>query len=79
MVNLWVEIHGLGELDARHRHQHARVVGRKLGSFADHIEDAVSIPYGDIPNFASSTVIGHRGELVCGRAGGVRGYGAYLR
>jgi purine-nucleoside phosphorylase len=47
------------------------ILGSGLGSFADHIEDATTIRYTDIPHFADSTVIGHRGALVCGYAGGL--------
>lgn len=47
------------------------ILGSGLGSFADHLEDATSIPYGDIPHFSSSTVIGHHGDLVCGTVRGL--------
>ena len=42
------------------------ILGSGLGSFADHIQEATSIPFGDVPHFSSSTVIGHHGALVCG-------------
>ena len=43
------------------------VLGSGLGDFADTLEDAVRIPYGDIPNFPVSTAPGHAGNLVIGR------------
>jgi purine-nucleoside phosphorylase len=47
------------------------VLGSGLGAFAKSLSDAVAIPYGQIPHFARSTAVGHRGELVIGRAQGV--------
>ena len=49
----------------------AVVLGSGLGAFADSLENAVSIPYEDIPNFARSTVEGHAGKLVLGEIDGV--------
>lgn len=49
----------------------ALVLGSGLGALADEIADAVAIPYRDLPGFPESTVLGHAGELVCGRLGGV--------
>lgn len=46
------------------------VLGSGLGPLADEIEDAVSIPYEEIPHWPSSTVIGHSGNLVIGRLAG---------
>lgn len=43
------------------------VLGSGLGDFADTLEDAVRIPYGDIPHFPISTAPGHAGALVIGR------------
>lgn len=43
------------------------ILGSGLGDLADQIEDAVRIPYGEIPNFPVSTVPGHAGVLVVGR------------
>jgi purine-nucleoside phosphorylase len=34
------------------------------------VEDAASVPYGDIPGFARPTVVGHAGRLVAGRLAG---------
>ena len=47
------------------------VLGSGLGSFADAVEDAVAIPYGDLPGWPVSTAVGHAGELVLGTFGGV--------
>jgi purine-nucleoside phosphorylase len=47
------------------------VLGSGLGAFADDLEDAVAIPYEEIPGFARPTVEGHAGKLVMGRVGGV--------
>lgn len=49
----------------------AVVLGSGLGAFADTLENAVAIPYKDIPNFAVSTVQGHAGRLVLGEVGGI--------
>jgi len=45
----------------------AIVLGSGLGGFADDFEDAVRIPYEDIPGFAQSTAQGHAGQLVVGK------------
>ncbi|HEV8368930.1 MAG TPA: purine-nucleoside phosphorylase [Pyrinomonadaceae bacterium] len=45
----------------------AIVLGSGLGAFADDFEDAVAIPYEEIPGFAHSTAEGHAGRLVIGR------------
>jgi purine-nucleoside phosphorylase len=42
------------------------ILGTGLGSMADEIEVAVSIPYSSIPHFPISTVEGHAGELIIG-------------
>ncbi|MCF7801116.1 MAG: purine-nucleoside phosphorylase [Candidatus Marinimicrobia bacterium] len=45
------------------------VLGSGLGHFAQELTETAIISYHDIPNFPQSTVEGHSGELVCGRAG----------
>jgi purine-nucleoside phosphorylase len=45
----------------------ALVLGSGLGGFADDLEDAVRIPYAEIPHFPQSTAIGHAGTLVIGK------------
>jgi purine-nucleoside phosphorylase len=47
------------------------VLGSGLGAFADALEDAVVVPFGEIPHFPASTVVGHGGALVVGRSRGV--------
>jgi purine-nucleoside phosphorylase len=49
----------------------ALVLGSGLGAFADSLENAVKIPYEEIPHFARSTVAGHAGQLVLGEIEGV--------
>ena len=48
----------------------AIILGSGLGPLADKIEQAIHIPYSDIPEFPASTVSGHCGELVAGYLGG---------
>jgi len=48
----------------------AIILGSGLGTMAELIEQAVVIPYGDIPHFVSSTATGHKGNLICGMLGG---------
>ena len=48
------------------------ILGSGLGGLADEIEDAVAVPYADIPGFPLSTVEGHSGRLLAGRLRGVR-------
>jgi purine-nucleoside phosphorylase len=45
----------------------ALVLGSGLGGFADDFDDAVGIPYAEIPGFARSTAEGHAGRLVIGK------------
>jgi len=47
------------------------VLGSGLGGLADLLEDAVAIPYAEIPGFPPSTVAGHAGRFVLGRLDGV--------
>jgi len=46
------------------------VLGSGLGKLADAIEEPVVIPYKEIPHFAHSTAMGHKGNLIFGRLGG---------
>ncbi len=45
-------------------------LGTGLGALADSMEDATTIPYGEIPHFPTSTVTSHAGNLIIGRLGG---------
>ena len=49
----------------------AIVLGSGLGMFAEALQNAVSLPYGDIPHFPPSTVAGHSGRLWLGTHAGV--------
>jgi len=51
--------------------QLALILGSGLGGFADEFVEAVAIPYGEIPGFATSTAEGHAGRLVIGKVGTV--------
>lgn len=46
------------------------IMGSGLGVLGDYIDDAVVIPYRDIPHFPVSTVEGHAGELLIGSLSG---------
>ena len=52
--------------------QVAIILGTGLGGFADNIDVAYSIPYGDIPNMPVSTVQGHAGRLIFGTIDSVK-------
>jgi purine-nucleoside phosphorylase len=47
------------------------VLGSGLGGFADAVEDAVEVPYAEIPGWPAATAVGHAGTLVLGLFGGV--------
>ncbi|KTD36213.1 purine nucleoside phosphorylase [Legionella nautarum] len=42
------------------------VLGSGLGSFAEQLEDSISINYDELPGFPKPTVLGHSGKLVLG-------------
>ena len=46
------------------------ILGSGLGYLADEMEEAVAVPYGELPHFPVSTAPDHRGRFVCGRLGG---------
>src|SRR3954453_11778657 len=48
----------------------AIVLGSGLGDFAGSLGDATSIKYSDLPNWPVSSVPGHEGRLVVGKAKG---------
>jgi purine-nucleoside phosphorylase len=48
----------------------AIVLGSGLGRLAARLQDARAIPYGEIPGFPTTTVVGHEGRLVAGTLGG---------
>jgi purine-nucleoside phosphorylase len=47
------------------------VLGSGMGAFAKGLDQATSIPFGEIPHFPTSTAIGHPGQLVLGLSHGV--------
>jgi purine-nucleoside phosphorylase len=47
------------------------VLGSGLGGLADELEDAVEIPYREIPGWPVSTAVGHAGVLAVGTISGV--------
>ncbi len=50
----------------------AIILGSGLGPLAEQLEDAVFIPYGDLPGFPVSTAPGHKGRAVLGTLEGRR-------
>lgn len=46
------------------------ILGSGLGELGDEVEDAIAIPYDEIPHFPVSTVEGHAGQLVYGKLSG---------
>jgi len=46
------------------------ILGSGLGGLIDIIEIEKEIPYGEIPNFPVSTVVGHMGQLIFGKMAG---------
>ena len=50
----------------------AMILGSGLGYLGDQVEGAVTVPYGEIPYFKSSTAPGHKGRLVFGTLEGQR-------
>ena len=50
--------------------QVAVVLGSGLGDFANGLEAVIAIDYKDIPNFKTSSVVGHKSRLIFARVGG---------
>jgi purine-nucleoside phosphorylase len=46
------------------------VLGSGLGGLADHLEDAVAVPFAELSGWPSATAPGHVGRLLLGRLGG---------
>lgn len=55
---------------APHEPQVALVLGSGLSSLADAVNNAVALPFHDIPHWPTSTVAGHSGRLVFGKLEG---------
>ena len=52
--------------------QIAIVLGSGLGAFAESLDTPTTVPYGGIPHWPDSRVVGHAGKLVAGTAAGKR-------
>src|SRR5262245_16589616 len=52
--------------------QTAIVLGSGLGAFGESLGGKTVLPYGDIPHWPASRVIGHAGKLVAGASRGRR-------
>ena len=50
----------------------AIVLGSGLGAFGDSLSGPTVVPYGNIPHWPASNVVGHAGKLVAGTAAGKR-------
>lgn len=48
------------------------ILGSGLGPLAGEIEDAVFVPYGEVPHMKTSTATSHVGRFVCGTLAGVQ-------
>src|SRR5690349_19284513 len=53
------------------RPQVGLILGSGLGPIADSLDDAVIIPYGEIPYFHATSIEGHSGRMVIGTFAGV--------
>jgi purine-nucleoside phosphorylase len=47
------------------------ILGSGLGAFADTLEARVAVPFEKLPGFPPSTIVGHAGNVVYGKKGGV--------
>ncbi len=74
MLDLYDKIQEVSDFVRSHwqRQPHAGIVlGTGLGGLVREIDVEASIDYEEIPHFPKSTVVGHRGRLVCGLLQGV--------
>ena len=46
------------------------ILGSGLGPLADQLNDAVIVPFKDVPHMKSSTAVSHKGQFVCGTLAG---------
>ncbi|MFC4665272.1 purine nucleoside phosphorylase I, inosine and guanosine-specific [Falsiporphyromonas endometrii] len=54
-----------------HKAKIAIILGSGLGELGEAIEDKTVIPYTEIPHFAKSTAVGHKGNFISGTLAGV--------
>lgn len=74
MLGLFDRVQKAAEVVRRHVRRAPRVgivLGSGMGALAERLSDAVRIPYGEIPEFPTTSVAGHAGELVVGALEGV--------
>lgn len=78
-INKNEKVYGLKEVEEAARFLEARlkkspqiglILGSGLGVLAESVEDAVKVPYAQIPHFPVSTVAGHAGEWISGELAG---------
>lgn len=62
----YVHVHNILKRDVTY----GLILGSGLGAVTDSFENAIEIPYSDIPEFPVSTVPGHDGKLVIGEYNG---------
>lgn len=63
------QIDGLASLvrsKTSHKPEIGMILGSGLGSLAEKVDNADHIPYGELPGWPVSTVLGHQGQLVIG-------------
>lgn len=46
------------------------ILGSGLGKLADKIENAVAVPYREVPGMPAATALGHKGNFIAGQLGG---------
>ena len=59
----------IAERTGRSRHDAAVVLGSGLSGYAASLDDAIEIPYGEIPHFPEPRVVGHGGSHVSAPVG----------
>ena len=59
----------IAQRTGRERHQAAVVLGSGLSGYAASLDDAVEVPYADIPHFPEPRIVGHGGSLFSASVG----------
>jgi len=59
----------IAQRTGRERHQAAVVLGSGLSGYAASLDDAVEVPYADIPHFPVPRIVGHGGSLFSASVG----------
>ena len=67
VLSIVKQIRGITDLSPRA----ALILGSGLGSFTDHMEIALKIPYADLQGMPVSTVAGHQGSFIFGTVNGL--------